>query len=347
MKADSKHILIKGVAFFCLFIGINLMLTLYFTQLRPDSSDTNRTKYITFYKRKKEIKYLFLGHSRVANGINTRSIPGSFQFASGGETFQLNYYKLKFLLEHPKNPIGCVILPAGNNALKISDRQLDLYAWFWKDKVNFSEYGRLKGEWFSYMGDKAMITLFPYYQIALRRLADLSRNGVKRLNNVFPRPVKGFIFKRFVGPRVKDVKRGEERDFSKWPEQLKKTLLAELVEKHFPDGQLVDPLALIYLQKTINLCKAYDIPLVLLKYPLTRAYRESAEAATRNSSFSQLDVDSIVAEMTGGPLLDFSDYYDNDPALFRDLQHLNKSGKVVFSEMLNDTLPSVLRLKTK
>ena len=52
-----------------------------------------------FYADVDDVKYLFLGHSRVRAGIELDSIQGSQGFCAGGESSVQTYYKLKYILE--------------------------------------------------------------------------------------------------------------------------------------------------------------------------------------------------------------------------------------------------------
>lgn len=100
----------------------------------------------------------------------------------------------------------------------------------------------------------------------------------------------------------------------------------------FPDEKLSIELS-DTLYEIMNICMHHKINLIGVKYPLSPDYLKAIE----NRSYH---ADRVFIER-GLKVLDFSKNFPPDDTLFKDPDHLNKKGAVVFTQMLGDSVKSL------
>jgi len=91
----------------------------------------------------KPIHFIFLGDSHTNSDINPKYIPYSFNFASPGENYIQNYFKLKYLLEKTGLPIKYAALPIDLHSFSSlkSERIWEKHDFFWVKYVDYYDVG--------------------------------------------------------------------------------------------------------------------------------------------------------------------------------------------------------------
>lgn len=104
----------------------------------------------------------------------------------------------------------------------------------------------------------------------------------------------------------------------------------------FPDEEQSQELTAT-LKEIIQICRMNKIRLIGLKYPLSPDYLEAIE----DKSYS---ADRIFIEL-GLKVLDLSKTFPRDDSFFKDPDHLNEKGAILFSEILCDSLKPIIDIE--
>ncbi|MEB2780433.1 hypothetical protein U3A58_08500 [Algoriphagus sp. C2-6-M1] len=143
---------------------------------------------------------------------------------------------------------------------------------------------------------------------------------------------------------IKNFLQYELFDFSKWGGVRSKSSWEDLsdiqqveisqdrinnyFEFSFPSVKMSDSL-----QRIISLCKAKDIELVGLRFPLSKTYVDILDDESYNA-------DSIFIN-NGLHIEDFDSLFLEQDSLFRDMDHLDRAGGEKFVEILFDSLENI------
>lgn len=304
-----------------LFIGGFIVINLIFSFAFFRYSDYNKNKRyrheLKFNESRQDIDYLFLGYSRTNRAINTSLIPGSAKFIGGGETTPYIYYRLKYILESSDKNIKCLVLPGELNFAGFLPNQLYVNAIYWQKYFNFLDFAKNSDDFFEYIQIAIKIKLFPYNQYPFAKMTAFDNRADR---DTIPKTEKVKYFFSDLDP----AKRKEITDI--------------LIKKHSAKQELATETGVYYLQKLIDLAEEYEIPIVFLKYPLTRYYYETMLDKTMGMGYSEQDLDSIISVNRQNVQIDFVNLYQDKLDYFYDPHHLNVDGMTEFSNLINDTL---------
>jgi hypothetical protein len=223
---------------------------------------------------------------------------GVYNFSAGGDSYIDMHRKLLFLLNTAK--VERVILIADDHTLSNyrvqlsnEDRSYQL--------LNFHDYAATEPGGFPGYVKNVLMTHYLVFSSAKSR--DLLKVGFKGL--IFPIP------------------QGTTQDWKSI--QNKRRAVLERVNVQFPGDQR-SPVLTERLLEIIRLCRARNIELVGIKFPLTKDYL----GLLGNRSFG---ADGLL-KAQGIRILDFKRAFADDDSLFANQDHLNEGGGEALSQII-------------
>ncbi|QDH80799.1 hypothetical protein FKX85_17830 [Echinicola soli] len=140
-----------------------------------------------------------------------------------------------------------------------------------------------------------------------------------------------------ISPKNRDIFLARTKSFLKnnlvreeWNEKENKAFLGrKRVDLHFSNLRKSDKLAQD-LETMIEMCKAHDVEVIGMKYPLTSAYYTAMSSANFGAD--------EVLKKHGCRVLDFQKVFLKRNDLFSDEDHLNEDGGKIFSNLITDNL---------
>ncbi|WP_323833823.1 hypothetical protein [Algoriphagus sp. D3-2-R+10] len=148
------------------------------------------------------------------------------------------------------------------------------------------------------------------------------------LNDRYSLVIKNFIqyelfnFSKWGGVRSKSS--WEDLSFVEQVE-ISQDRIDNYFEFSFPSVKMSNSL-----RRIISICKAEDIELIGLRFPLTKTYVDILD----NESY---DADSVLIN-NNLPIVDFDSLFLEQDYLFRDMDHLDRDGGEKFAKILFDSL---------
>jgi hypothetical protein len=259
-----------------------------------------------------------MGDSHTARGIDINKIDSAYSLAYFGENNMMNYYKLKYCIEHKYNKPQYVILPCDIVTFSSGFNCLRTNKYFYYSFIPFSEIKNLSDNRFSSYYDYIKVKVIPYieWQYVFNRM---NENRNKKSNDRFSdKSINDQIFqaKRFI---------------------QKENLMNNGKENLYNDR------ALDYLKKTINLCKSNNIKLVFVKFPLTQSLFNEIKFQLDSIYILNRPSEKIINQQ-GIPILDFEYLYINHNELFFDCHHLNLNGQMKFTDIFKQKLDSLYKV---
>lgn len=209
--------------------------------------------------------------------------------------------KLKFLIRN--TPVEKVYISVDDHTLsptRENQNNLDRSAYY-TDKSDYSSYH-------TYLYDKYL----KYYFVFLNERYSL-------------------IIKNFIQFELFDFSKwGGSRSGSSWEnlstlqqEEVSQDRINNYFEYSYPSTRMSDSL-----QRIIALCKAKNIELVGLRFPLSKTYVDILD----DESY---DADDVLLEHDL-PIIDFDSLFLEKDHMFRDMDHLDKDGGKIFVDILFD-----------
>lgn len=263
---------------------------------------------------------LILGDSSSQVDVNPSLIDGSFNFASNGETYVQNYYKLRYLIEKRGIVPEVIVLPfnlysfSSYRASRIQD------VWYWHRIVNYSEFEGQFGK------------------------ANFFDNSLKAR---FPLAGSGETMIALIFEGSQEIRQGHysmEKSFSDAPDKEKIGL--QRVEYHFKDAEIIHPGLSYYFKKIITIAEKNNMTVILVRYPLTDVYQSKAARYIPNQNEFYDDVSYQYAKEDHVHVLDYHLWNYDDHSLFADSMHLNTKGSQIFSKQFAKDIESIKKMTT-
>lgn len=316
----SRSVLFSLLGLGVLFGAIHFALTDWYLGRAMGGGVAERTLE-QFDAAGPEIDVLALGGSHVKWGVRPEFIPGAFNFAMPGERYIYTYYRLRSLLEAGLD-VRAVIISADPHALLEHTRDPGFqhyYAWF----VDFPALGWAEGEPLLYTARWLRDRYAPYAgkrRYVLDYLADGRPPELPWLENVAMEQ-GAMLGTRSLADRM--------------PAEIE-AAARERAELHFGKPTLSLASAR-HLERLLELCEREGIEVLLVRFPLTPAYRE-ALAAHVDEAVLDARLAKIAAPFRGIRTLDFRARFDDHPGLFSDVDHVNERGAVLLSQAIRRAL---------
>jgi hypothetical protein len=275
---------------------------------------------------------LAIGDSHLQRGFDVR-VAGerTFCYTSPGENWMQTYYKLRWVLDSGRT-VERVVLSADPHSFSSISTARAFDAYYWARFVDPVEVGRRRGSVSKTVGYHMKGRLWPWAgEFGL--LDDFLELRQKRRegDDDTPEMLRGFV----VDPR----------DFTRY-DVAKRRRKAELrAAGHLKGADYMDEEMLHYFAETLKLCAELDIPVTVVRMPVTRAYYEACERTVADwqhpdGKAGSLDrlyeaVAEIIAAVDGDiELRDYHDLFFDEDALYSDPDHLNARGAAKFMDVL-------------
>ena len=299
-----KAFLLKTLLYFFLLICIVLFI------LQFSSYEVNKN---ASFKLNSNPRFLIVGSSQSECAYNDSLIPDFKNMSQSGESFFYTYFKTSLLLKHNKS-VETVFIDFSN--IQIHPEMND---WTWDDKHISYRYPIYS----SFMNFDDQLLLFKNNPFGF--LSTLSFTFKYRFNKIvsnnynFVNEVGGYLFL--------------DRDKT---DSLLNKIDSSQVEQNIVDKKKYSEINLIYLKKIIDLCKANDKKVYLLRSP--------QHIKSLNLKNDSLYFEILNTRFKNNEFLDFSKvpFTSNE---FGDFDHLNYKGAKIYSLWFSQILKDGLLLK--
>lgn len=261
---------------------------------------------------------LILGDSHTAFALDPEILGRAVNFSSYGESYIHNYHKLKYALARAP-AIQMVILP------------IDLHSFsdFRKDRIHFTPY------WYRYLN---------YIQLGWRKKKILTYglNYLKLALFEF-RGKYSWLYRKMFNPRAAPSTAPghgftpQEGFFFHNQKKKARFRASRQLEGFDPfSREMVD-----YFKRILEICQRYDIEIILLKLPISRAYYKVASRFVHVPGFYH-KIFTLARRYPRIHSFDFQKYFfGNESVLFWDPQHLNRTGARRISTLIRDRINSL------
>ncbi len=307
----------KYIFSICLFISVHTIL--YYGIIIINDKKNDVTVQFNSYKNSQtNFKVLFFGDSHVARSIDVSLIDSAYSLAYFGENNMLNFYKLKYCLDHKLSKPKYVIFPCDIMTYTEGYHRYRTNKIFYYSLIPFQEVKNLNDNKLIAYYDYLKIKLIPYseWQYALNRM---NMNRQKKANKNF----------------AENSAEEQEKDAKRF---IQDELLVGGNKSNFYSEN-----SLNYLNKTIKLCKNNGIKLVFIKFPLTQTIFNEIKFHVDSGYIRNRPAEKIIQNDTI-PILNFEYLYLKKPELFFDSHHLNTNGKNEFTIILKQKLDSLYKV---
>lgn len=316
----ARSTLLSVLALGVLFGAIHLALTDWYLGRAMAGGVPERTLE-QFAAAGPEIDVLAVGGSHVKWGVRPEYIPRAFNFGMPGERYSFTYYRLRSLLEAGLEP-RAVIISADPHALIPPTRESGLMHYYARF-VDFPALGWEEGEPFVYTARWLRDRYAPYAgrrRYVLDYLADGRPPELPWLEKL-PMDRGGILGTRSLA----DLTLAEIGETAR-----------KRAEVHF-GNRAVSPASARYLERMLELCESKGIEVLLVRFPLTSAYRD-ALAAHVDSETLDARLAKIAGRFTGVRILDLRAGFDHRLELFADVDHVNGQGAIYVSDAIRRVL---------
>lgn len=265
---------------------------------------------------------VIVGDSHTKTAINPKYLKNSINTSIAAEDFIYSYYKIKLILE--ANPsLQNIILGISyhnisdfNKSKQIGEQAKSLLSYYY---MLLDQEGE---ELVCSFSEPFIINKLKYdYGIPIASKEDIKRNTKFILNISYP------------------------KDYPFWGGfyHSKKSLLNnetvyKSINRHFYfDGKMckISELEIAYLYKIIELCKDYDVDIILVNTPLSKLYRDKIPEEFRKE-FSAL-LKKILTNYNHVKYIDLSTM-DMQNSFYGDGDHVNEYGASIVSTKLNELI---------
>jgi len=308
-------VIIRVVLFVAIFLLLNHWLTrayISFTRQPYEYEATRRG----FNAVKGQVSFLVLGDSHAQNAVYTPMIPGSYNFASSGESYVLTYYKMRQVLRSDQLDLDVVVMPvslhtfSGYRLQQIGKQDPA----FWAQYVDYIQLGIETGKLEYFFGERIKAE-FAYIG-GLEEVFDI----------VYP-----------TGPwqsdRLEDGFLNFSERFSDRDEAEIVDIASKRAEFHFNRVEYIDPLVVNYFNRLLDLLEDKGVQIVLVSFPSTPDYQNAV-----NEYISVEDhlanMEALVEGRENVLVLDYHDLFLDHYEYFVNSDHLNTAGAKVFTQIL-------------
>ncbi len=267
------------------------------------------------------MKHLLLGTSHVKNSLNPGIIGNSFNYAHGAENTIQTYHKLKYILNRSDrtDQIETVVLPL-DLATFLSTRE-DIFSptAYWVKYIDFIKLGWEKGKPLTYASKPIEARLFSFF-----------KNGQFMID---------YVQKKIGIEKPSKLIHGHKPrfgDFSKTADRVKEARHQAGIYFR-KDAVNIAPEMVQYYADAVDLALAHGKQVVLIKFPLTREYVETAMTFFPDGPADN-DIFERWKENPNVRIFDFRSLYFDQNSLFDNSDHLNHKGAAQFSSLVNTIL---------
>lgn len=276
-----------------------------------------RTQDEQFKAYKGPLKYLMLGNSH--NRVNPAILGNGFCYIMPKEIYTQTYYKLKYILEKTnKRPENILLSIDLVNFSPRAETELS-FDGYWRKYLNYFELARdyhnpdylvkwFTGNFFSYAGN---------YRYVLMSI-QFFKKDLNQIKN-------GYIPARNYLNFAKEPNReaiGFEIATVYLSSYSKKSVLGETR----------------YYLKILDLCKQYNIHLILLRMPMTDEYLKYAGKLINIDKLDHEIIDLTRNHSDDFRVFDYRNEFHGKPEYFFNADHINPAGATIISSKIKEEL---------
>ena len=252
-------------------------------------------------------KFLFLGTSHTKRAIDTSITQSSCSMAFYGQNNINAYSLLKHLLENYSDSFEYICFPNdfGYYSKRFSGNLDKMF--FYKRFFDFHEYGTLSGSKYKSMKESYYHKYLPYISLRYMLQSQKKRKEKERIN---------------FSLLTKQKRALSAHNYINQEHGIKQVL------------EIYSPLAITYLKMTLQLIKKYNKKAIFIKYPHSAALQIEIEKF--GDYFHESDT---LIKKAGFEMLDLSQAFLKHNEYFFDSHHLNKTGGIQTSLLIQDKLP--------
>ena len=317
-----------AVGFLFIFVAANV-----FYHFRVVKNDIIFTLLDRFTKQDVQPHVLLLGDSHAALDIRSKFLDeGYYNFSSPGEGWREMILRMHAAVKL-KKPITHVVIPLDDHAFA-PYRANDL---FFTNFLHFSDSEDIKevfkpsfATFFKTRVSSALPLVSPSNRSLLRKVIgeDVYAFMTKTTNE------KAVILDAWGGMVPTD-----ELVWSEFRESRRKEEIASRAAKHFREP-LVNKELMSLFEGFLAYCKQHNIMVIGVHYPVTTDYQNAGVSTNAR------ELEELHEQYRNLPLAAHFDYYhafDHQQNYFRDPDHLNTAGAIVFSQMLMNDLREIIK----
>lgn len=261
-----------------------------------------------------------LGDSHVKWGLAADEIPDAFNFAIPGESYALSFYRLQSLLDDEGLALRAVVLAADPHSLERKRRPDQPFLHYYAGFADLHAIGRSEGAPLFGWVEGLRGRFAPYVAQRANLLAFLETGEPPEVRWLAQVPMS-------AGALASDNK------MTRFSRAGRRAKAAERVRFHFGEQPAIDATLVEYLDRILALCEERGVLALFVRFPLSDAYLESL-AAHFDPAPVDAHIEARVARAPAAELLDARNAFHQQPAMFADVDHLNRNGAAALARLI-------------
>ncbi len=269
--------------------------------------------------KNKNFNILILGDSHPAYGLNPEYLSNSINLAVPSESYILNYFKLKKILNGTNN-ISVVILP------------IDIHSFtsYRKNQVSDIYY------WKNYISNDELINLTDYniIRIEINKYLPIIGNGEDIITYLF---FQGNINIKNNG-WLYENKSLTNLNYKDKIKTAKSRIKLQIPNK----DNLFNKTQLLYFKKIIDITNNNNITLIFIKFPVSKYYLDSLNESNISINKFYSDLNLTINNYNNVKIVNFQNIFIMNDSYFFNNDHLNYKGANYISKMINNITNEII-----
>lgn len=340
LNSLKRKRIIAAVLFLGILAGLNFLVAeVYTSAVLGVSRAAQQAKYYIGEARENGCDILVLGDSHPGSAIRPEFFERQVTKWSGGaESYFKVYYKLRHVITEIDTP-EIVVIPLDLHSFRMGrkcDKLNEGNDYFWVKYMDYMEFGRitnstgllikkyLRGHIFPYLGGSPWI-----YQWICK---DMKGAGARMFAPLSPR-------KKVAKKQIK-LKKIQAKKRKGWEKAARKQ-----ANYHFYKRKPVERVLRIYFIKILDLCQKENIPVLLVKYPVDKAYYEQIENMYFKPAAFYREVETFLHGRKNIHMLDLQKIFFSRPGYMYDAHHVTYHGAAVVSVKVSTEIDRILSKK--
>lgn len=275
------------------------------------------------------IDTLILGDSHAKRGLYPSVLGDAFNLSIPGQKYTQTYYVVRSQIEDGSVDLRIVILPADLHTFALWNTDNFAFVRYYAPIANYLEIGWHRGALWLYAVRGLQGRYAPYVGGRQNILSYLATGRPAVLQWLQDTPmVEGALV--------------DARTIAKLPPDEIVERARQRARLHLGDAGPIAPIHEWYFSRTLELCAANDIEVVLVQYPVTRAYLDAVSERTDIEAFDRR-IQALIEPYRNVRLVPSRNLYGKRLDLFIDPDHLNERGATSFSRRIKRRVLDPLR----
>jgi hypothetical protein len=338
--------------FLLLLTGLHCLLNHLYIRMMSFSGVMRAEKLKQIYPHS-SVTMLALGDSHVGCGLLPKIIKlNLFKWPTAGEGYIQNYYKLKsYLKDHRPN---LLILPLDLHSFSSVRIRNIVGDYYWVKYIDYFELASITGQRSYFLKKYFKGKFYPYVGEGDTLFQWLALKFIKNQNQFIPQARKeaakfdvdfvaaGASINGFGSSKAKIAAQRNNQPQNRKPKKNKKSSVnmagaSRRVRSQFHRKNPFDPTLVHYFKEILELCREKQIPVFLVKYPVSLEYFNAAAGYFSIRDFYKR-IDAITENYPNIYLLDYQSIFFNKPQYLADSDHVNKKGAALLSKQIKDAI---------